>query len=56
MPLNMLLEQMLMQLKDDSSLKCPEKMKGNPNKCNKNKYCHFHRDYGQAVDDCFNLK
>ena len=55
-PLNMPLEQVLMQIKDDPSLKWPEKMKGDPNKCNRNKYCRFHRDYGQAVDDCFNLK
>ena len=39
--LNMSLEQVLMQIKDDPSLKWPEKMKGNPNKRNRNKYCHF---------------
>jgi len=32
MPLNTPLEQVLMQIKDDLSLKCPEKMKGDPNK------------------------
>ncbi|XP_030936756.1 uncharacterized protein LOC115962029 [Quercus lobata] len=31
-PLNMPLKQVLMQIKDDPSLKWPEKMKGNPNK------------------------
>ncbi|XP_030963881.1 uncharacterized protein LOC115985047 [Quercus lobata] len=36
-PLNAPLEQVLMQIKDDPSLKWPEKMKGDPNKRNRNK-------------------
>ena len=55
-PLNVPLEQVLMQIKDDPSLKWPEKMKGDPKKCNRNKYCRFHRDYGHDTDKCFNLK
>ena len=45
-----------MQIKDDPSLKWPEKMKGAPNKCNMNKYCRFHRDHGYDTDECFDLK
>ena len=45
-----------MQIKDDPSLKWPDKMKGDPNKCNRNKYCHFHRDHGHDTDECFDLK
>ena len=45
-----------MQIKDDPSLKRPEKIKGDPNKCNRNKYCHFHRDHGHNTDECFDLK
>ncbi|XP_065617618.1 uncharacterized protein LOC136062473 [Quercus suber] len=45
-----------MQIKDDPSLKWPEKMKGDPNKRNKNKYCRFHRDYGHDIDECYDLK
>ena len=45
-----------MQIKDDPSLKWPEKMKGDPNKRNRNKYCRFHRDYGHDTDECFDLK
>ena len=55
-PLNVLLEQVLMQIKDDPSLKWPEKMKGDPNKRNRNKCCCFHRDHGHDTDKCFNLK
>ena len=55
-PLNMPLEQVLMQIKDDPSLKWPKKMKGDPNKCNRNKYCCFHRDHGHDTDECYDLK
>ena len=55
-PLNTYLEQVLMQIKDDSSLKWPEKMKGDPNKRNWNKYCRFHRDHEHDIDECFDLK
>ncbi|XP_065623652.1 uncharacterized protein LOC136064999 [Quercus suber] len=55
-PLNAPLDQVLMQIKDDPSLKWPEKMKGDPNKRNKNKYCRFHRDHGHDTDECYDLK
>ena len=55
-PLNVPLEQVLMQIKDDPSLKWPEKMKGDPNKRNRNTYCCFHRDHGHDTDECFDLK
>ena len=45
-----------MQIKDDHSLKWSEKMKGDPNKRNQNKYCCFHRDHGHNTDECFDFK
>ena len=55
-PLNAPLDQVLMHIKDDPSLKWPEKMKRDPNKRNKNKYCRFHRDHGHDTDECYDLK
>ena len=55
-PLNTPLDQVLMQIKDDSSFKWPEKMKGNPSNRNKSKYYSFHWDYEHDTNECYNLK
>ena len=55
-PLNVPLKQVLMQINDDPSLKWPKKMKGDPNKRNRNKYCLFHRDHKHDTNECFDLK
>ena len=49
--LNTPLEQVLMQINDDPSLKWLEKMKRDSNKCNQNKYCRFHKDHGHDTDE-----
>ena len=45
-----------MQIKDNPSLKWPEKMKGDPNKRNRNKYCRFHKDHRHDMDEYYDLK
>ena len=37
-------------------MKWPEKMKGDPGKHIKNKYCHFHKDHEHDTDECYDLK
>ena len=45
-----------MQIKDHPSLKWPEKMKGDPTKRNRKKYCLFHRYHKHDTNECFDLK
>ena len=49
-------DQVLMQIKDEEALTYPGKLKGDPNKCSKDKYCRFHRDHSHDTADCFDLK
>ena len=50
------MDQVLMQIKDEKALTYPRKMKGDPNKRSKDKYCRFHRDHSHDTVDCCNLK
>ena len=45
-----------MQIEDEEALTYPGKLKGNPNRRSKDKYCHFHRDHGHDTADYYNLK
>ena len=45
-----------MQIKDKEALTYPGKLKGDPNRRLKNKYCRFHRDHGYDTADCYDLK
>ena len=55
-PLNAPLDQVLMQIKDKGTLTFPGKLKSDPSKRPRNKYCHFHRDHGHDTTYCYNLK
>ena len=45
-----------MQIKDERALTFPEKLKGDPSKRPRDKYCHFHRDHGHDTAICYDLK
>ena len=45
-----------MQIKDKGVLTFPGKLKGDPNKRSKDKYCHFHHDHGYDTSNCYDLK
>ena len=55
-PLNAPLDQVLMQIKDEGTLTFPGKLKSDPSKRSRNKYCRFHRDHGHDMVDCYDLK
>lgn len=45
-----------MQIKDEGALTFPRKLKSDPTKQSRNKYCCFHRDHGHDTADCYDLK
>ena len=54
--MNAPLDQVLMQIKDEGALTFPGKLKSDPTKQLRNKYCRFHRDHGHDTTDCYDLK
>ena len=55
-PLTTPIDQVLMQIKDEGALTFPRKLKGDPNKRSRDKYCQFHRDHSHDTVDCYYLK
>ena len=55
-PLIAPIDQVLMQIKDGGALTFPEKLKGDPNKRSRDKYCRFHQDHGYDTTNCYDLK
>ncbi|XP_075645582.1 uncharacterized protein LOC142616663 [Castanea sativa] len=45
-----------MQIKDEGTLTFPGKLKGDPNKRPRDRYCRFHGDHGHDTADCYDLK
>ena len=45
-----------MQIKDEGALTFLGKLKGDPNKRPRDKYCCFHRDHDHDTTDCYDLK
>ena len=55
-PLTALIDQVLMQIKDKKALTYLEKLKGDPNRRSRDKYCCFHQDHDHDMADCYDLK
>ena len=54
--LTALIDQVLMQIKDEKALTFPGKLKGDPNKRSRDKYCRFHHDHNHDIADYYDLK
>ena len=55
-PLVMLVDKILMQIKDEHYLKWLRPFHSSPHIRDKNKYCRFHKDYGHYTEDYRDLK
>ncbi|GFS38916.1 hypothetical protein Acr_00g0060170 [Actinidia rufa] len=55
-PLNAPVAQVLSEIKHEEFVKWPGKIKADPQKRNRTKYCEFHRDHRHNTEDCFQLK
>ena len=54
-PLIIPINQVLMQIKDDMTLTWSSKLKEDPSKRSKDKYCRFHHDCDLNTSECYNL-
>ena len=50
------IDQVLIKIKDEGTLMFPGKLKGDPSKRPRDKYCCFHRDHGHDTANCYDLK
>ena len=55
-PLTVQIDQVLMQIKDEGALTFLGKLKGDPSKRPRDKYCRFHRDHRYNIANCYDLK
>ena len=55
-PLTTLIDQVLMQIKDEGALTFPGKLKSDPNKRSRDKYCRFHHNHGHDTADYYDLE
>uniref|UniRef100_A0A2N9IJZ2 Uncharacterized protein n=1 Tax=Fagus sylvatica TaxID=28930 RepID=A0A2N9IJZ2_FAGSY len=55
-PLNMSIDQVLLQIQDNPEIKWSGKLRSDPIKRSKDLYCRFHCDHGHTTEDCYALK
>ena len=48
-------QQVLEKIKNEPFFNWPNKMAGEPRKCNLSLYCHYHQDHGHTMENCRNL-
>ncbi|XP_059441975.1 uncharacterized protein LOC132174318 [Corylus avellana] len=55
-PLNTSMTEVFMEIRRDPAFKWPSKLKGDPKRCDPQKYCEYHRDHGHLTEECITLR
>ncbi|RRT83781.1 hypothetical protein B296_00005932 [Ensete ventricosum] len=56
MPLNSTRTEIFFQIWETSLLKAPNPIKSHSERCDKRRYCHFHREYDHDMKECRDLQ
>ncbi|MQM08867.1 hypothetical protein Taro_041716, partial [Colocasia esculenta] len=55
-PLTVAPEQILAEIRNESYVRWPQRMRSDPRRRDQNKYCRFHRNHGHDTSECRQLK
>ncbi|RZS03992.1 hypothetical protein BHM03_00034254 [Ensete ventricosum] len=55
-PLNSTRTKIFFQIREKGLLKAPNPMKSHSERCDKRRYCHFHREYCHDMEECHDLQ
>jgi hypothetical protein len=55
-PLNVSLTEVFSAIKGDPAFRWPQKMKTDPFKWDRSKFCEYHADHGHLTKDCISLR
>ncbi|XP_059458240.1 uncharacterized protein LOC132187819 [Corylus avellana] len=55
-PLNTRVNEVFMEIRRDPAFRWPSKLRGDPRKRDRTKFCEYHNDHGHLTEDCITLR